>query len=65
MKMYALLDTQGTACAETALCEECKSDRKLREKIKRQASDDVVIADGFVDCTGNEMLTCQNCGATE
>lgn len=69
MSMYARLSPQGTACQETALCGTCLQD----DSIKQWYRNPYGMADNnpdrpvtsYHDCTGNEALECQHCGATE
>ena len=62
--MYALLSDQGTACSETALCNECYKDSENRAYAFEQAasSDDIPHPWDFVDCSGNDALDCCICG---
>ncbi len=54
VRIFARLTAQGTAAAETAVCEDHKD-------VEIPADDDVI--DGLVDCSGNDQLECQVCGA--
>jgi hypothetical protein len=67
MTIYALLNPQGTACAETALCGLHYSDENLRTQAEQYAEadrlPDSAIPGTWTDCTDNEALTCQACGA--
>jgi len=62
-KILALTSTQGTAMAETAICDNHWS--KSYTEIRRGAE---FIKDwdklDFVDCSGNPELQCILCGAT-
>lgn len=70
-KIFALVSNPGTACSETALCAAhmTKDEQELAVRVSQigwgkagpYAAD---IANGFVDCTGNETLECQVCGIT-
>ena len=69
MKMYALLSDQGTACHETALCEECYADEENQGYAREQGSqaDDIPAPNNFEDCgnpldDGNDALSCCTCG---
>jgi hypothetical protein len=58
--MFAEVTTYGTACSETALCEDCFKEEN-KQKIAKHRKPDVVI-DSWTDCTGNEALSCNICG---
>jgi len=62
-KMLALVSDQGTACAETALCEKCHGG-KHRATIEKKAAeiDDIPNPTDWQDCTGNDCLQCNDCG---
>jgi hypothetical protein len=62
--MLALVSDQGTACAETALCEHCHSNAKRRAAVEKLAAgiDDIPNPRDWHDCTGNEALQCNGCG---
>lgn len=57
--MYARLTKDGTACAETALCDQHLD--RAGEFLSEDRVEPGVTA--HVDCSGNEMLSCQVCGA--
>lgn len=64
-KMYALVSDQGTAAAETALCEDCFEDDENKDYARKQASTvlkDIPDLETFHDCTGNDVLSCCICG---
>lgn len=63
-KMLALVSDRGTACAETALCEQCHGNAKRRAAVENLAAgiDDVPNPRDRHDCTGNEALQCCDCG---
>ena len=63
-KMLALVSDQGTACAETALCEQCHGNAERRAAVKELAAgiDDIPNPRDWHDCTGNEALQCCHCG---
>jgi hypothetical protein len=59
MKMLALVTNQGTAASETALCEQCfENDAAV---LRIGTPKDVPVRQ-WVDCTGNEYLSCNSCG---
>lgn len=56
---FALLNSQGTACAETALDGHEGLNRELRARIEDQinpADPDAPIPGSWTDCTGNSAL---------
>lgn len=55
--MFARLTTQGTAAAETAICDCCSDGNK---RLISVPSD--VLDVSFHDCSENEALGCQVCG---
>ena len=61
--MFALLSDQGTACAETALCETCYKDSENRAYASEQGSQAGDIPDvlTFENCGDNTMLFCLIC----
>lgn len=63
VRMFAMLADQATAMGETALCEACIDVPVAVERTKdwAAAADDWAHGE-HVDCTGNEVLACQNCG---
>lgn len=68
MRIYALCNAQGTAMAETALCED-HSDPANRRNARLLAMHEPGGGPhgggtGFIDCTGNDALACTVCGAT-
>lgn len=66
-KIFALTTDQGTAMAETALCEGCYSveaNQGYAEDCASQA-DDWESSNGWTDCSGNEMLECVTCPRPE
>lgn len=64
VKMYALATDQGTAAAETALCEKCYADPANRGYAQELASrcDDIPDLTAFRDFSGNDALHCGICG---
>jgi hypothetical protein len=63
MKKYAILSNEGTACAETGICETCSSQRGVKNNIVKLAKTIKDISDmTFVDCSENENIECTNCG---
>ena len=54
-------EENGTACAETAICFACDSPEN-RKLIPESTYFDAPIGD-YIDCSGNEALECQICGA--
>lgn len=67
-RIFALLTEQGTACAETGLCDEHDS-TKNREQTYEGARDqrnvaekDLPIKGSWTDCGANEAIECQVCG---
>lgn len=62
MKMYAALTTQGTAAAETALCENHVGDLEALAQAFVNAGDDVPVDQKPHDCSGNDALSCIVCG---
>lgn len=60
MSMYALTTTQGTAMSETAICGGCFTPEAKARAIFRAESDK--SSNDFADCTGNEVLECNECG---
>jgi hypothetical protein len=67
MAMYARLSRQNTACEETALCGNCLQDDDIKKMFLNPwgLKDDNLDQPhtSWVDCSGNEALQCQNCGA--
>lgn len=63
-KMFALLDNQGSAMALSALCEKCVANMHFKAVAEAAvANDPTQDSDGdFVDCTGNDELSCMSCG---
>jgi hypothetical protein len=59
LAIYALTDEQGTAMSETALCAEHYT-AENRQRMTVPEGDGV-----WHDCTGNDELACQICGAGE
>lgn len=62
MKIFALVTNQGTACSETALCENClntTNTTKVRQSVKKEVDIDF---SSFIDCSGNDALECVECG---
>lgn len=55
-KIYALITKQGTAAGETGLCEE---HLKLQQHI---ASPEDCPQRQWVDVTGNDAISCMECG---
>lgn len=66
MKMFSLVNDQGTAAYETSLCENCMSEKDnqlyAREMAGQSILDDVDPESDFVDCSGNEVILCIICG---
>lgn len=62
--MYALVSNQGTACGETALCNEHYTPMHRLFVTHNRLSDgpDAPIPDDWHDCTGNDALECIICG---
>jgi hypothetical protein len=65
MKMFALVCSQGTACHETSLCDKCFTDanKKRIESQINQSDSDRPIPGVWHDCTQNDALECNDCGA--
>lgn len=61
--IYALTSTQGTAISETAICGGHWKKDFDHIRSNAQFIDDWDRLD-FQDCSGNEVLECQICGAT-
>lgn len=61
-RIFALLSKQGTAAAETALCENHYWRRRNRRDARNSAGDDVPKGARWTDCSKNEALVCP-CGA--
>lgn len=70
MTMYALVSESGTAMSVTALCGEHITYQPARLQAREWARHEEHVTDDpwdggdFHDCTGNEALSCQQCGAT-
>lgn len=70
-RMYAILTTDATAMAESALCSRCYPDpekRRRREAAAEQSGEmgsDIGIGVQAIweDCTDNDALECQECGS--
>ena len=62
--MIALLSDQGTAMAETALCETHNKGLTCARVYAEATSIPDWDGRGFRDCTGNDALQCVICGAT-
>jgi len=66
--MWAIVNDQGTAMAESALCDEHVKDDDYRAFAYGVAigADDLTtpppITLAFVNCSGNDELTCNECG---
>ena len=60
-KMFALVNDQGSACMETALCEQCHNNPDKRVEVVNRAFKDSNLRIGFQDCSGNDALVCQGC----
>lgn len=62
--MKCLVTDQGTAAAETGLCEKCYRDSANQGYAREMASqsDDVDPNSDFVDCSGNDAVECCICG---
>ena len=62
-RMYAMVTSQGTAMAETALCDEhCVQPFIGFARVVGEGADDIGPDLGFHDCTGNDALVCVECG---
>lgn len=62
---YAMVSGQGTACAETGICEHCFDDDNQAYLAARAFGIGIDGPDydkGFVDVTGNEAISCNICG---
>lgn len=59
-KMFAMITEQGTAAAETALCEFCDTTHK-KNHLAATADEDVVQG-SWQDCSENKALICMVCG---
>ena len=59
--MKALVTEQGTACAETALCDKCYAVPENRANAIAERWEDA-IRDSWTDCTGNDACPCIICG---
>ena len=57
--MFAGVTSQGTAAAETALCGDCNTSKN----IEAHCADIFDPVTHREDCTENDALECQNCGA--
>lgn len=57
-RMYALVNEDGTAMAETALCSVCYPEQGKQELAALAASE----PGEWEDCTENDALTCRHCG---
>ena len=64
-RLFAFVNEQGTAAGETALCEDCKEDKKNIKTALGQANLDVDIGKGLVDCSLNDAICCITCGFGE
>ena len=64
MEIYALLSEQGTACAETALCEQHYT-AEWRNAIWHQTASgygaEHPVYNSWEDCTENDVLECFAC----
>jgi hypothetical protein len=60
-KIVAMVTDQGTAAAETAICEDCASPARVLERLDACLSD-VDRRRGFVDVSENEAIQCRYCG---
>lgn len=58
-QMFAMVNSQGTACAETALCADHYT-KANRAEAATEADKDVRL-DSWTDCSGNVMLECRLC----
>lgn len=63
MRMYGLITKRGTAAAETGICQKCKVSSVNRKSVRAAALHDVNPASCFIDCTENDAMSCQICGA--
>ena len=61
--MMVLVTDQGTAAAETGLCEKCYTDYANQGYAREMASqsDDVDRDGKFVDCSENDAVSCCIC----
>lgn len=62
VSMWARLTKYGTACSETALCDEHLTFNHINDYGYQIPGDDEPPVGKYVDCTGNEALQCQVCG---
>lgn len=60
--IYALVTDQGTATSETALCSVHMTPEHMRFVQEQANESDIDFERGFVDCSGNDELTCNVCG---
>lgn len=66
-QIFARTSGQETACAETALCAKCatpKNKVRFANPCGYAESSDDAPSGEWVDCSQNDALRCQNCGAT-
>jgi len=63
-KVFAIVSDQGTACHEACLCEVCHADAKKRAAVEKTAAKvaDIPNPANWQDATGNDALTCNDCG---
>ena len=61
--MFAMVNDQGTGCAETGICNRCYGDSASLAFAASRAWGDIDRSKGFVDVTGNEAIDCVVCGA--
>ena len=59
--MKCLVTNQGTAAAETGICNVCFEDKANRAYIREMASqaDDIDPNSDFIDCSENDVVGCQ------
>lgn len=60
--IFAFVTEQGTAAPETALC---VIHLEAHANEAREAADKDVDTSRFIDCTGNELVSCIVCGSKE
>jgi hypothetical protein len=63
--MFALLNNQGTAASETALCAEHFEDADARAEVVFVSGSDVIIPQEFQEIFFNPELKCRICGASD
>ena len=65
--MMTLVTNQGTATPETGLCKKCFNILANQNYAREMASgtDDIDSNGPFIDCSGNEAISCCICGESE